>query len=145
MAALLVSFLCLTAGGSTHAKDCAAPEEIRKSQATGVRKILFDRFATADSHGADCGSLASVLSKLAQRGKVGGKRLEEEKPVNLNGAQANLRAAQRDPAVRARLERVRAAVEDETMRLVYEAAILDEEGYYNARELLIQQLLQRLN
>ncbi|MGZ5631747.1 MAG: hypothetical protein ACXWIP_12995 [Burkholderiales bacterium] len=39
---------------------------------------------------------------------------------------------------------MRREVQDENMRLAYEAAILDEEGYYNARDLRIMQLSDRL-
>ena len=92
-----------------------------------------------------CGSLASVIDKIINRKKTGGRKLEADKPLDQREAQANLNAALKDPEIRARLDKIRSQTKDENARLFYEAAILDEEGYYSARELKIQQLLQRLN
>ena len=91
---------------------------------------------------ADCGSLTSVLKKVARQGKVGGRQLEKDRPLNVAEAEANLAAARRNPALRRRLERVAAEVQDPAVRLAYEAAVLDEEGFYAARDLKIQQLQQ---
>ncbi|MNC79939.1 hypothetical protein D3C75_1325740 [compost metagenome] len=52
--------------------------------------------------------------------------------------------AQADPEVRPRLEKIKKEVSDPTRRLVYEAAVFDEEGYYGARDLRINQLKQQL-
>jgi phage terminase small subunit len=79
------------------------------------------------------------------REKTGGRKLEPEKPLDPKKAQANLEAALKDPAIRARLDNARAEIKDENVLLAYEAAVFDEEGYYDARELKIQQLLQQLN
>jgi len=89
---------------------------------------------------ADCGSLTSVLKKVARQGKVGGRQLEKDRPLNVAEAEANLATARRNPAVRRRLERVAAEVQEPAVRLAYEAAVLDEEGFYAARDLKIQQL-----
>ena len=60
-------------------------------------------------------------------------------------AQANLDAALKDPAMKTLFDKARAEIKDESVLLAYEAAVLDDEGYYDARELKIQQLMQRLN
>lgn len=93
---------------------------------------------------ADCGSLTSVTDKLVHRNKTSGKRLEKEKPFDPKEAEANLNTALADPAIQARLNKLKQAVPDENGRLFLEAAILDEEGYYPARELRIQQLLEKM-
>jgi len=91
---------------------------------------------------AACSSLTSVWAKVTKQKKVGGRQLEKERPLNPAEAQANLAAAQKDPAIRARLERAAKEIPDPSVRMVYEAAILDEEGFYAARDLKIQQLQQ---
>ena len=65
--------------------------------------------------------------------------------MDLKKAQANLEAALKDPAIKARIDKARADIKDENVLLAYEAAVFDDEGYYDARELKIQQLLQRIN
>jgi CHASE2 domain-containing sensor protein len=95
--------------------------------------------------GPACGSFLSVIGKLMGRDVTAGRRLETDRPFNPAAAQANVEKALRDPAVRKRIEALRRDVLDETVRLMYEAVVFDEEGYYDARELRIQQLRQRLN
>lgn len=107
--------------------------------------LVGNLMALVGSAEAPCGSLASVVDKIVNRKKTGGRKLESDKPLNIAEAQANQEAALRDPAIRARIEKVKRDVRDENVRLIYEAAIYDDEGYYSARELLVQQLLQRLN
>lgn len=113
-----------------HAAECVglAPEVNAPSQ--------------QDSTLAACSSLTSVWAKVTKQKKVGGRQLEKERPLNPAEAQANLAAAQKDPAIRARLERAAKEIPDPNVRMVYEAAILDEEGFYAARDLKIQQLQQ---
>lgn len=104
-----------------------------------IKAIIGDNKARAD-----CGSLTSVLDSVVNTRKTGGRKLEEDRPFNSGEAQANLAEAQGDPAVSQRLQQVRKEVPDSNQRLVYEAAILDEEGYYSARDLRIRQLQQQL-
>ncbi len=44
---------------------------------------------------ADCGSLTSVLKKVARQGKVGGRQLERDRPLNVAEAGARERAGGR--------------------------------------------------
>lgn len=92
-----------------------------------------------------CGSGKAVLSRVVSRDKTGGRKLEPDKPLDMKKAQANLDAALSDPGIKARIDKARAEISDETTLLAFEAAIFDDEGYYDARELRVQQLLQRLN
>jgi hypothetical protein len=91
-----------------------------------------------------CGSISTVVAKIINRNRTSGRKLEDDKPLNLAEAQKNLAAAMRDPNVRRRIEQSRRNIQDENLRLVYEAAILDEEGYYHARDLRVQQLSERV-
>lgn len=114
-----------------------------------ARGSAWDRLMTAikgnDSEPVECGSLESVLDSVANTHKPGGRKLEEGRPFNpQEAAQANLAEAQSDPLVKKRLEQIRKNVPDANQRLLYEAATLDEEGYYGARDLRIRQLQQQL-
>ena len=91
----------------------------------------------------DCGSLATVIDHLANRKRTGGRRLEEEKPLDVKAAQADLDKAMKDEEIRARLDKARTTFPDETAAMIYQAAILDSEGYYAARDLIVSQLMER--
>jgi hypothetical protein len=130
-----------------HTANCEGLSKIVKSGALStmddVLKTALVMFTKNADPPADCNSLAAVADKIINRKKTGGRRLEQDKPLNVAEAQANLDKALQDPAIRARVEKLKTEVADENARLVYQAAVMDEEGYYGARDLLIQQLLQR--
>ncbi len=129
--------------GLVEAKSCVGLDKVKESDVKGVITSIVAAIRRDAADRAVCGSLASVVDKVIRRGKIGGRQLEADRPLDMKQAQANLEAAYRVPAIRSRLEQVGREVQDENVRLVYEAAILDEEGYYSARELKIEQLLQR--
>ncbi|WP_025040985.1 hypothetical protein [Nitrosospira briensis] len=91
-----------------------------------------------------CESLTTILNKLMSREKTGGRKLENDKPLDQQKAKGNLQEALNNPETRARIDKIADKVTNENERLIYEAAILDEDGYYDARELKIQQLKQKL-
>jgi hypothetical protein len=130
------------ANGSVDAADCVGLAKLEDTG--GLVANVLSIFRSQDSDLAACGSLGSVVAKATKQKKIGGRQLEKDRPLNPAEAQANLDAAQKNPAVRARLERVAKEVQDEQVRTVYEAAILDEEGFYAARDLKIQRLQQAL-
>ena len=138
-----LAIIVLGGGGDAQAAGCVGLLSIpgvQKELTLGTLPSLQEK---ARAGGAACGSFVSVLDKVIKRNKTAGRRLEGEKPLNVGAAQANVDAALRDPEIRKQIQALR-RVPDENLRLLYEAAIFDEEGYYNARELRIQQLLQRL-
>jgi hypothetical protein len=106
----------------------------------GMRRVGAAVKERANSGLASCGSLTTVWGKITRQGKTGGRQLEKDRPLNVAEAEANLATALKNPVVRERLDRVAMEVDDPGARLVYEAAILDEEGFYAARDLKIQQL-----
>lgn len=108
-------------------------------------KTLAEFFSNFMSSNPPCGSAKAVLHRVLNREKTGGRKLESDKPLDMKQAQTNLDAAMKNPEIRARIEKARREITDENARLAYEAAIFDDEGYYDARELKIQHLLQRLN
>ena len=132
---LVIATLLLPAAMTAMAQDCKGLQDLQQSN---LRQIQTDKPQT------DCGSLMSVLDRLVNTRKTGGRKLEEDRPFNAQQAQADLTKAQADPEVRPRLEKIKKEVSDPTRRLVYEAAVFDEEGYYGARDLRINQLKQQL-
>ena len=124
------------------AQKCVGLLDIPTGAASSAIKAFIKSFHDAQP---PCGSGKMVLSRLISREKTGGRRLEPDKPFDLKKAQANLEAALKDPAIKARIDKARADIKDENVLLAYEAAVLDDEGFYEARELKIQQLMQRIN
>lgn len=128
--------------GAAHA-EC--DDSIKEKGVPDALRIVIESVFKGPSYLVPCESLALVLRKLAGLGKTGGRRLESDKPLDIQQANKNLQEALNDANIRSRIEKMQGEVKDADARLVYEAAILDEEGYYDARELKIQQLQQKLN
>ena len=123
------------------AQKCVGLLEIPPSTSSRIAQFLTSFSQT----NPPCGSGKVVLNRVLNREKTGGRRLEPDKPLDIQKAQANLDAALKNPAVKALFDKARTEIKDEDILLAYEAAVLDDEGYYDARELKIQQLMQRLN
>lgn len=142
---LLLVLVCSVSAGSASGAECIGLSQITYA---GTASEQLGRALKAalgiKPPPAACGSLESVVAKVTRQTKVGGRRLEKDRPLNPAEAQANLAAAQKNPAVQTRLEQVAKEVQDANVRMVYEAAFLDEEGFYAARDLKIQQLQQAL-
>ena len=119
----------------------AALTQAEKSVASNVTSGFRALFAKAKPE--DCGSLGTVLNRIANRERSGGRRLEDDKPFDATAAQADLDKAVQDDTVRAQLEAARSEAPDETTGLIHQAAILDTEGYYAARDLLVAKILQQ--
>jgi hypothetical protein len=91
-----------------------------------------------------CESLALVLnSVLVQKGS-GGRRLEEDVPLKVKSAGEDLKSAQQDSEIRVQFDFAETNFTDERIQLIYKAAILDAEGYYAGRDLLVQNTKQLL-
>lgn len=135
--------ILFTATGAHAGEECVGLNNIQKD--LPLTNEFFQTMAMwLKGDKVDCGSLTSVADKWAHRNKTSGKRLEKEKPFDPKEAEANLKTALADSAIQARLNKLKQAIADENGRLFLEAAIFDEEGYYAARELRIQQLLEKM-
>jgi hypothetical protein len=135
----------LVAPGQAADAQCrglAAISGISKAQLKSEQESLEEEAKTG---GQACASFWTVIGKVIGRETTAGRRLEKDRPFNQAAAQANVDAALRNPDVRKRIEALRSEVPDETVRLMFEAIVFDEEGYYDARELRIRQLRQGLN
>ena len=143
---LLTSFLLVVAlAAPVHAAEAQCRGLMDLSRAAEIRASAQSGQDPAKGGGNECASFRTVMGKVAGRETTAGRRLEKDRPFNPGAAQANVDKALRDPGVRKRIEALRTEVPDDTVRLLHEAVVFDEEGYYDARELRIQQLRQRLN
>lgn len=140
---LAIATLLLPASVTVMAQDCKGLQDLQQASDNARATSVMQQIQNEKPQ-AECGSLTSVFDRLVNTRKAGGRKLEEDRPFNAQAAQADLAKAQADPEVRQRLEKIRKEVADPTRRLVYEAAALDEEGYYGARDLRINQLKQQL-
>ena len=128
-------------GAHARAETCVGLNQILVNAPKNMTEFVKSFYSTAPP----CASAKTVTDKLFNQEKKGGRGLEADKPLDLKEAQANLDSALKNPEIRARMEKARRDITDGNVRLAYEAAILDDEGFYSARELKIQQLLQRLH
>lgn len=131
--------LVMIAAGLGLAMPAAAKESCEFLKSRQARMLGSTK--AQDKANVPCGSLQNVLSMLERSNRTGGRRLETDKPFDPVAAQKNLDAALAKPDVRARLDELR-AVEDANERLAYEAAVLDDEGFYDARNLKLEQILR---
>ena len=142
---VLAISLFLPVINASAAKECAGLTNILKGKASEIpmwKAILA--LAGSDTESAECSSLTSVAGMLVNRDRTSGRRLEDKKPFNIIQAQANLDKALADPSIKSRLEKLKQQVTDEQIRAYLEAAVFDEDGYYGARDLRIQQLMENL-
>ena len=138
----IVALMVCTWPSLAAAQKCVGLMEIPRGATSDLMKAFMKNFNDLQP---PCGSAKVVLARVINREKTGGRKLEPDKPLDLKKAQDNLEAALKDPAIKARIDKARADIKDENVLLAYEAAVFDDEGYYDARELKIQQLLQRIN
>ncbi len=136
----------LAASASAQAADCVGLDDIVQV-APAEDKGLWARFMSGldVAKQDECASLTTVVDKVLNRKRTGGRKLEDDKPLDVVAAEANLQQALDDPAIRKRFDELRTQIPDEGARMLYEAAILDSEGYYDARELRIRQLREKLH
>lgn len=138
---LAVVSMVAASGAVAQATQCVGLMQIPPNASTGL--IAFIK-SFADSN-PPCGSGKTVLNQVLKRDKTGGRKLEPDAPFDEARAQANLAAALRDPAVKQGFAQARTRARDETVRLAYEAAVLDDAGFYEARDLKLRELARRIS
>lgn len=138
-------YLCLFLAGSglAYSQTQCDRTQVKETGVTDAVLILVTE-VMSNPLTAECKSLASVLNELASRGETGGKNSKKDKPFDPMKGEAEVKKAMADADTRRRIEKIRADVGDEDARAVYEAAIFEEKGYHDARELKLRQLQQRL-
>lgn len=94
--------------------------------------------------GLACSDLGKVLGRLVNGSAPGGKRLHDEQPLDIVAAQAELeQALQHNPELKAQLDALRGSVTDDQERMLFEAALLQSNNLYGARDLRLQQFIAR--
>lgn len=150
-AAVLLGIFCV--GGAVVAEEpaCQGLQSVLESHAQApdseIVQLLTALAAIVLRHEPskeECSSVRTVMDELINPTKHGGKRLEDDKPVDINQANSQLAQAQADTEVRQRLELLKSQTTDPRMQLLVEAVVLDSEDYYSARELKIQALRKQL-
>jgi hypothetical protein len=91
-----------------------------------------------------CNSLATVFARLAHRARSGGRKLEPERGFDAVAAQRQLDVARANAEYRAEVTAAQNSETDPLRRAVLEAAVLDDFGHYQARDLLIEQVSRQL-
>lgn len=141
-AALWGACMCLAALDGRPAEAAATPacpkgkamEELRNSITS-----LFDAVQAALT-GPQCGAVLKVLAQLQANTVPGGRKLHEGKPLDRAAAKAELQEARSSPEFTGRLAAALEGVTELNGRLVVEAALLDDEGYFSASRLLMEDI-----
>jgi hypothetical protein len=128
-----------------HAAECSAPAQLKAAQGNSVAQIFNAVFSAAPAKGIDCGSIASVWQKVVLREKTGGRKLEPDAPLDMHAARQQWSEALRNPDMAARLAAVQNNTSSPAEVAIYQAAILDEEGLYSARDARLTELAGGVN
>jgi hypothetical protein len=109
-------------------------------RAADTLKAFRQRLGNADFSSSVCSSINAVLKRVLQGDKVGGRQLEPTKALDRQAAAQERANAARDPEFARDLKNETNGETDPLRRLVIEAALLDDTGAYQARDLLIEQI-----
>jgi hypothetical protein len=126
---------------SVHAGAASGPPRCDKQPPVtdGPHANLISRIWSSFTDDKNCDSIRAVLSLIDQRQVTGGRKLEANRPFDPAAAESELSQAQNDAELAPMLRRA-AEGTDHTARLVREAALLHEYGYYKARDMRVKQL-----
>lgn len=109
-----------------------------------IRAMARSMQAQAVPMGMACSDLGKVLGRLVHGSRQAGKKLEDDKPLDIAAAQAEIdQALQQDPELKAHLDALRSTVTDEQERMLYEAALLQSNNLYGARDLRLRQFIEQ--
>lgn len=113
----------------------------RKPCETGTLQVPPElKQVSAALKSAHCGSVTMVLRQLLGQRKVGGRKLEGDKPLDVAAAQQERQRALADAEFRQALLQEQQDESDPRRRLLLEAGTLHEFGYFKARDLVLGEL-----
>lgn len=130
----------LLCAGVACAASCPIPEQIKNAQNNTLGKAIKALYAGASAKGVECGAVDSVVVKLTEGGRQGGRKLEPDGKFDAAAARQEWETASHAPDIAARLAALRASTNDQTELKLYQAAVMDEEGAYLARDWLLLSL-----
>ena len=122
----------------------AAPQEppcLKGKEADRLRTSDFFEAVKLAMVGEQCSSVLRVLSELQSKRVSGGRKLHD-KPFDRAAAQKELQAARADAGFVATLGTALQGISDANARKGVEAAVLENLGYFGARQLLVEELMQ---
>ncbi len=133
--------LCATAADEAPVV-CDARDTWQALNAAGVPKAQQAAavYPQLQSRPALCNSLLKILARLASGQKAGGRKLEGDKALDVAAAQRERQTALAEAGFRAEFEALTDEENDAVRKLVLEAALLHNHGFYLARDLLLRQL-----
>lgn len=137
LAALLLS-------SASHGDDCIGLYK-QVAEKAGTSPMDKLKMIASDLFSSSCGSAYTVANQTLGRNKSAHLRLEGKKAFDPALGQANLDEALKDPAVQEQLNAAKPQITDDDSWLLYQATVFDSEGYYDARNLMVLQLQQKLN
>jgi len=139
---LLTVALCLPmsawAQASSEAKGRPPVCDTRATVANLQKNASFTQVFLADAD--TCNSLRNILKRLSGSSVSGGKKLEASKALDPVAAGRERAAAKAETEFAAELAALQAQETDPVRRLVLEAALLDENGKYAARDLVLSEI-----
>lgn len=142
-----ICLLLMLASGGAAARECVGLRTLQSSIPKAPSLMASIRALLGSSKGGHlppCSAINGVLGKMNNQAVPGGTGLEPKQAFNPAAAQTNLSKALADPAIKARLTELQGPGMDEDTRLFFEAALFEDEGFYGARDLRVQQLRERL-
>lgn len=151
---LVVTAAAVAAASSSYAQNvdrCVGLEAITAKPRGNLPQSVLDRIRDIAKSierrppptSLTCGLLAKTLDRLVNGKPIGGKRLDNDQPFDAVAAQAELdKALQQEAGLTEQLAEVQSTASDADERILLEAAVLQEHGAFNARDLRLQQLVQ---
>ena len=125
------------AAGAPDAPPCLKGKQIDELRTSSLGSAVWTAL-----FGKQCSAVVKVLAQLQANKVPGGRKLHEGKPLDHAAARAELQKARTDPEFAGKLAAASEGVTDRTGRLVVEAALLDDDGYFAARQLLMEDIVK---
>jgi hypothetical protein len=138
-AGFVVAGLALHSTGSHAACADMAEYEAAANALRASAPGLLKAMQRDPPSGVTCSSLRTVFKELLIPSK-NGKHLDELKPLDEAAARKELDEARQEAALQAPLKQLMDADAEDTVKKIYEAALMDANDHYAARKLLVQQV-----
>jgi hypothetical protein len=137
-----VGFALLALAPAAWAQSNKGPCDVSsvKKELDAASPGLLTTFFSTPWDATRCSSLLSVMKLAGSTAKKGGRKLEGDKPLDVKAAEQERAAAKADPEFAKLLAIELKGETDPARALLREAALLDDDGKFKARDLLLQQL-----
>ena len=140
LAALTMAATAMAAPQEKPATQCNV-KTVKQDLIDLASSSLWDKL-TAGLKSSRCSSVISVLTRMSGKKVSAGRKLEPDRPLDVDEAKAEYGDALADPEIKAQIAKETSGVSDADQRTLLEAAVMDEFAMYKARDLLIARLRQ---